>query len=45
MSDLIKSKDEVVAAAKLSIGEAIEINMNELAHYTDHTYNIYPDKV
>ena len=45
MSDLIKTKDDVVAAAKLTIGEAIEINMNELAHYTDHTYNIYPDKV
>ena len=45
MSDLIKTKDDVVAAAKLSIGEAIDINMNELAHYTDHTYNIYPDKV
>lgn len=45
LHDNILGKRELVEVAQLSIGKPIDMKMNELEHFSKHTYKINPDKV
>lgn len=45
MHDSIIPKQKLVEIASLSIGKPIDMKMDDLTHFSNHTYNIIPEKV